>query len=111
MQRGEIYLVDLGPGVGREASGPRPVVVMSADVYLTPPLNVVAVPAVDASDINAAIGIVVTAAESGFSADIAVLARQPRTLDPVRFPEHPAGVVPPPLLILIADKLKGELDL
>jgi mRNA interferase MazF len=111
VRRGEIYLVDLGPGVGREASGLHPVVVMSDDVYLTNPLAVVVVPAVDAANINAAVGVLVTAAESGLSSDISVLARQPRTLDPSRFPEHPAGIVPDKPLQLIADKLKGELDL
>ena len=111
MKRGEIYVVDLGPGVGYEASGIHPVVVMSNDVILAFPLLVAVVPAVDASDINASVGILVPAADSGYSGDIAVLARQPRVLDASRFPAQPSGVVPDKLLKLVSAKLRGELDL
>lgn len=111
MKRGDIYVVDLGPGVGREASGVCPVVIVSSDVYLSGPLFVVVVPTVGTADANAVVGVRVTAAESGYPNDLAVLARQPRMLDPSRFPEHPSGAVPTHALTAIDDKLKLELDL
>jgi mRNA interferase MazF len=111
VKRGEIYVVDLGPGVGREASGVRPVVVVSNDVYLVGPLFVTIVPAVEVSDLSAVLGITVTASESGFAADLSVLAKQPRVLDPSRFPEQPAGIVPDNLMKQIGSKLADALDL
>ena len=96
MKRGEIYMVDLGPGVGREASGVRPVVVVSFTFPQYLPLTVVIVPTVDASDITAVIGVPLASADSGLPNDVAVLAKQPRTLDQTRFPEKPVEVCPTP---------------
>ena len=98
MKRGEIYLVDLGPDVGREIGGVRPVVIVSNDAVNAIPLLVGVVPVVNLSDPIAVLGVLVTAAESGFPTDISVLATQPRSLDPSRFPEHPSGAVPPVLM-------------
>ena len=81
MKRGEIYIVDLGPGVGYEASGVRPVVIVSNDVNNLNPLVVLVVPAVPVADLLAPTGIRVSATDCGYSEDIAVLARQPRALD------------------------------
>jgi mRNA-degrading endonuclease toxin of MazEF toxin-antitoxin module len=103
VKRGEIYVVDLGPGVGREASGVCPVVVLSSDVITLAPMLVVVVPAVDASDHRAVVGVVEAGAESGHPSDISVLARQPRALDPGWFPEQPSGRVPEALLKKIRD--------
>lgn len=111
MKRGEIYVVDLGPGVGHEASGVRPVVVVSNDVNNATPLLVLVVPAVSTSDVTAALGIPVPAADSGYTTDIAVLARQPRTLDASRFPDQRAGVVPDGVMKKIDYVLIVELDL
>lgn len=111
MKRGEIYVVDLGPGVGREASGVCPVVIVSNDVSNSVPLFVSVVPAVDASAIIARLGILVPASGSGYPADIAVLATQPRTIDPSRFTAGPVGAVPVALMDRISYSLRGYLDL
>ncbi len=111
MKRGEIYVVGLDPVVGREASGVRPVVVISNDVSNERPLLVVIVPAVNASEATEKAGVPVTAAESGYSADLVVLATQPQTLDPSRFPEHSSGVVPSALVDKIGFSLKVFLDI
>lgn len=95
MKRGEIYTIDLGPGVGREATGPHPVVVASIDVPNVTPMFVTVVPAVDVSAATAVLGVLVPATESGLSTDVAVLARQPRTLDVSRFPQRAIGFIPP----------------
>lgn len=44
IRRGEIYFVDLGPTIGREQSGRRPVVVVSRDEINVQPLVVMVVP-------------------------------------------------------------------
>ncbi|MCI0704928.1 MAG: type II toxin-antitoxin system PemK/MazF family toxin [Planctomycetia bacterium] len=111
MKRGEIYVVDLGPGIGREANGVRPVVVISSDVDNLVPFLVTIVPAVNATELTAVTGILVPASESGYSVDIAVLARQPRSLDPSPFPDTPVGTVPVALMDKIGFALKVHLDL
>ena len=111
MKRGEIYLVDMGPSLGREPSGVRPVVIVSNDVANFLPWLVNVLPAVDATDINAKLGILVPSAESGYSADIAVLAGQPCTLDPSRFTADPVGMIPTELMQKIGYALQVQLDL
>jgi mRNA interferase MazF len=111
VKRGEIYVVDLGPGVGREASGVRPVVVLSFTFPQYLPLTVVIVPTVDAADVTAVIGVPLASSESGLPNDVAVLAKQPRTLDPSRFPEQPCGRVPDDVMTRIDKALRLELDL
>ena len=111
MKRGEIYLVDLGPGVGYEASGIRPVVVVSNDVNNLSPLVVLVVPAVPTSDTLATIGIRVPAVDSGYAEDIAVIERHPRALDASRFPNQPSGGIPDSVMAKIEWALVVELDL
>jgi mRNA-degrading endonuclease toxin of MazEF toxin-antitoxin module len=66
VKRGEIYVIDLGPGVGREPAGVSPVVIVSSDVTNLVPLLVSVVPAVNVADPNAVMGILMSKADSGF---------------------------------------------
>jgi mRNA interferase MazF len=109
--RGEIYIADLGSGVGREVSGTRPVVIISNDVSNAAPLLVVVLPALDVSEPAALLGVRVPGSASGFSTDISVLSNQPRTLDPSRFTAGPVGTVPVELMQKISFALKKHLDL
>jgi mRNA interferase MazF len=111
VKRGEIYVIDLGSGVGREVSGVCPVVVVSNDVNNLIPLFVAIVPAVDTADIRAGLGVVVPRADSGYSADISVLSNHSRTLDATRFTSAPVGTVPPKLMMKISFELQVLLDL
>lgn len=111
MKRGEIYVVDLGPGIGTEAYGACPVVVVSSDAFNVAPRFVTVVPAVDSAALTARLGVLVVRTESGYSADVAVLARQPMTLDPSRFLAQPVGFVPATLMAQIEADLKLQLDL
>ena len=111
MKRGDIYVVDLGPGVGREVAGPSPVVVVSGGVSGTAPLFLVVVPAVGTGDIRAPMGILVSSADTGHTEDIAVIARQPRALDVSRFPDQPSGTVPDSVMEKIGRVIVFELDL
>jgi mRNA interferase MazF len=98
VKRGDIYIVDLGPGVGREPSGLQPVVVVSSHIPNLVPLFVTVLPAVNVSDPIAVLGVLAPAGDTGFAVDIAVLAERPRTLDAVRFSAGPVGTVPVELM-------------
>ena len=111
MYRGEIYVVDLGPGVGREVSGVSPVVVVSNDVNNSAPLFITVLPAVDVADIRATLGLLVTSADCGHPTDIAILSQQPRTLDASRFTHPPTGTVPLAIMALLGYALKVHLDI
>jgi mRNA interferase MazF len=111
VKRGEIYVVDLGPGVGREVSGVSPVVIVSNNVNNITPLFVTILPAVDVSDIRAVLGTIVSGGVSGHSADLSVLSKQPRTLDASRFTAGPVGTVPIELMLKISFALQEHLGL
>lgn len=111
MKRGEIYVVDLGPGVGNEVAGLSPVVVVSGSIVGLAPLFVVVAPAVRASDIRAPMGILVPSADTGYAEDIAVIARQPRALDASRFTDQPVGTVPDGTVAKVGRVIAFELDL
>ena len=113
MQRGEIYLVDLGPGTGREPVGPHPVVVVSTQNLNAMPWVIVVVPGEDAARVPhlQQFGVVVTAAESGLAVDTVFPCFHVRGLDPGRFPAGPAGVVPTARMTEIDNALRATLDL
>ncbi|HEY1191401.1 MAG TPA: type II toxin-antitoxin system PemK/MazF family toxin [Gemmata sp.] len=111
MKRGEIYVVDLGPVVGHEAGGVRPVVVVSNDVANLVPVLVAVVPTIRLADSTTRAGVVVPAGRSGYPDDLVALATHVRVLDASRFPEHPAGSVPVDLMAKIDLTLKVLLDL
>jgi mRNA-degrading endonuclease toxin of MazEF toxin-antitoxin module len=83
-------------------------VIVSSDVFNVAPRFVTAVPS---ADITARLGVPVPGTASGYSMDLAVLARQPLTLDPSRFPDQPVGVVPPALMDKIDADLKMQFEL
>lgn len=111
MKRGEIYVVDLGPGVGREPNDVCPVVVVSNDVNNLTPMFVAVLPAVVVTDALAPLGRIVTGAESGYSTDVAVISMCPRSLDATRFTSGPVGVVPLATMQLLDFALQTFLEL
>jgi mRNA-degrading endonuclease toxin of MazEF toxin-antitoxin module len=108
--RGEIYVVDPGPGQGREVSGVSPVVVISNDANSVAPFFVAVLPTVDTADIRAGLGLLVTSGESGYQTDLFVLLKQPRAVDASRFTSGPVGIVPTALM-KIDFELQVFLDL
>ena len=111
MLRGEIYVADLGPPLGNERGGARPVVVVSDDVSNLYPYMVAVVAGEDTATMSAKSGLLVPAAESGAPMDIVFLTHQLRALDPSRFSDQPCGVVPPHLMVKLAFALKVYLDI
>jgi len=96
IKRGQIYFVDLDPIRGREQAGRRPVLVVSADAINRLPLVVTVVVGTSAENIakDYPTNVRVSAAESGLAKDSVFLCFQVRSLDPGRFRQPPAGVVP-----------------
>lgn len=89
MKRGEIYLVDLGPPIGRELGGPRPVVVVSSDVFNAAPMLVIVVIGFEAGSLPGSLGTVVSAPLSGLATEV--------VFGPLRSAcSIPKGFPPPP---------------
>jgi len=93
IQRGEIYLVNLNPVEGREQSGRRPVLVISADAINRLPLVITVVVGTKGANITRdyPTNVRLSSAETGLPAETVFLCFQIRALDPSRFGE-PATV-------------------
>ena len=118
MKRGEIYFVDLEPGLGHEAKGRRPVLIVTSDVYNTKPLVVTVVVGTAARNVpdEYLSNVRVTAAETGLRIDTVFLCFQIRALDHSRFhdargkPVAPAGVMPAAKMAEVERALRLVLD-
>jgi mRNA interferase MazF len=92
---GEIYLIDLGAGVGLEAKGQQLVVVVSSDVVNASflPVTVALVLPAAGNPPPQVYRVLVSPAESGLSADVVIHCLQLRSLDQSRFPAAPTGMI------------------
>jgi mRNA interferase MazF len=113
VRRGEIYFVDLNPVQGREQAGRRPVLVVSADAINCLPLVVTVVVGTDGTHVTRdyPTNVRVSAAVSGLPIETVFLGFQIRSLDPRRFPAHPAGMLPLPWLQRVEQAVRYCLDL
>lgn len=113
IRRGEIYFVNLSPAQGREQTGQRPVLVLSADAINTLPLVVTV--AVGTKGANIArdypTNVRVPPTESGLPLETVFLGFQLRSLDPSRFPSQPAGRLSATYLRKIEDAVRYCLGL
>ena len=110
IRRGQIYFVDLRPTRGREQSGRRPVLVVSADAINRQPLVVTVVVGTDSAHLKRdyPTNIRVSARESGLPKDTVFLCFQIRSLDPARFLDPKTGT--PMLAGTIPDSRLGEIE-
>lgn len=111
--RGQIYFVNLDPIQGREQSGYRPVLVVSADSINRQPLVISVIVGTDAAHLTRdyPTNVRVTAAESGLPKDTVFLAFQLRSLDPARFVAPHAAVVPSTRMAEVEQALRLVLSL
>jgi mRNA interferase MazF len=95
IRRGEIYFVNLNPVQGREQSGERPVLVISADSVNQFPLVITVVVGTKGQNLprDYPTNVRVSAADSGLPLETVFLCFQIRSLDPARFTSAPAGKV------------------
>ena len=115
MRRGEIWLADLEPVVGSEASKRRPVIIVSNDgangrasdsgrgVVTVVPLT---------SNVSRVLTfqVLVTAADSALDRDSKAQAEQVRPIDVTRL-RHPIGRLPPPVIAQLDAALRLHLAL
>ncbi len=113
IRRGYIYFVDLNPTKGREQTGSRPVLVVSADAINQQPLVVTVVVGTDARNVlrDYPVNVRVRAAETGLPHDTVFLCFQVRSLDPARFPSAPAGRLTETRMEEVAKALRTVLEL
>jgi mRNA interferase MazF len=111
--RGQIYFVDLDPTKGREQSGRRPVLIVSADAINRQPLFCTVIVGTAAENVprDYPTNIRITATESGLPKDTVFLAFQIRSLDRSRLTTPPAGQISPARLSEVNAALRLVLDL
>lgn len=97
MLRGDIHEVDFGPGVGREPTGLHPALIVSNDTLNVAPFALIVLPGVPTTPLSShrSIGVQVTAAESGLTADTTFLCYRISSVDPSRVKPGPVGALPP----------------
>jgi mRNA interferase MazF len=95
--RGDIHEVDFGPGVGREPTGLHPALIVSNDTLNVAPFALIVLPGVPTTPLSShrSIGVQVTAAESGLTADTTFLCYRISSVDPSRVKPGPVGALPP----------------
>ncbi len=119
ISRGQIYFVNLSPTHGREQTGRRPVLVVSADAINRQPLVITVAVGTDAKNVprDYPTNVRVTAKETGLPIDTVFLCFQIRSLDPARFFDpktrrpNLAGTLPPARMAEVDRVLKLVLNL
>jgi len=106
VRRGEVYFVELGPTVGREQSGRRPVVIVSCDGLNSKPLVYLVIPGTNAAKAPPSPATVfVPQGEAGLPKDTAFLTFQAKAIDPSRIDSRPTGVLNPASMDKISNAL------
>jgi mRNA interferase MazF len=113
IRRGDIYFVNLNPVVGHEQAGQRPVLVLSVDEINAQPLVVTVVVGTKGENIGSdyPVNVRVPAAQTGLPTETVFLCFQIRSLDPKRFPDKPAGRMPPDAMLEVETAVRRCLGL
>ena len=111
--RGEVYFVQLGPVVGREQKGRRPVVVVSRDSINALPLVVAIVPGTSGVNVprDYPQNVRVPAGEANLPDETVFMTFQIRALDHRRFVDPPLGTLGPSNLADLERALAWTLNL
>ncbi len=113
IERGEIYFVNLNPVKGREQSGTRPVLVISANSINRLPLVVTVVVGTKGANLpqDYQTNVRVPPKESGLPLETVFLGFQIRSLDASRFPNDPAGRLDDPVMHRVERAVRACLGL
>jgi mRNA interferase MazF len=113
IHRGEVYFVNLGPVVGREQKGRRPVVVVSRDLLNALPLVVSVVPGTSGVNVprDYPQNVRVSAGEANLPDETVFMTFQIRALDHRRFVDPPLGALSPEGLLALEEALAWTLNL
>ena len=100
VRRGEVYFINLSPGIGREQKGRRPVVVVSRDEINSLPLVVAVIPGTKGANVPAdyRLNVRVPAGEANLPDETVFLTFQIRAVDQSRFTDPPCGVLSPAMM-------------
>ena len=96
VQRAAVYFLDLGPTIGREQSGVRPVVVISRDEINHLPLVVTVVPGTRGANVlkNHPSNVRIPSGEANLPDETVFLTFQVRAVDHRRFTSPHLGLCP-----------------
>lgn len=111
IRRGEVWLADLNPTRGREQTGQRPVLVVSANLFNQSGAGLVIVVPFTTRKRGIPTHIEVSPPDGGLREPSFAMCEQVRTIAMDRLAPHPFGSVSPPVLQLVEDRLRLLLDL
>jgi mRNA interferase MazF len=100
IRRGDIYVAELSPVVGREQGGRRPVVVVSPAAYNSWPIGMVVVAPITSVDRRLRHHILI-GKESGLRGESYVMPEYVRAISQQRLAERPIGAAEPEALDLV----------
>jgi mRNA interferase MazF len=110
VSRGDIWLADLNPVVGREQAGTRPVLVLSNDVFNNGPSDLVVVAPTTKHDKKQLLHIRVGPPEGGLKLVSYIKTEDVRSISKARLKQR-LGQVEPATLDLVKDRIRILLDL
>jgi mRNA interferase MazF len=113
IRRGEVYFTELGPTVGREQSGRRPVVVVSNDTINAKPLVILVVPGTRAikAPVSSPANVFVPQGEANLPQDTVFLAFQAKAIDASRIKSPPVGTLSAQSMEKLSQALAWSLDI
>lgn len=100
IRRGDVYVADLSPVVGREQGGRRPVVVVSPAAYNSWPIDMVVVAPITSVDRRLRHHISI-GKESGLRGESYVMPEYVRAISQQRLSERPIGAAEPEVLDMV----------
>jgi mRNA interferase MazF len=111
VRRGEVWLAELGPTRGREQSGERPVLIISADPINRGPADIVVTVPFTTRRRGIPTHVEVRPPDGGLRDVSYAICEQVRSLAVERLGPGPFGSVPPAVLRAVEDRLRLLLDL
>jgi mRNA interferase MazF len=111
VRRGEVWLADLGPTRGREQSGERPVLIVSADPINQGPADIVVAVPFTTRKRDIPTHVEVRPPDGGLRDVSYAICEQVRSLAVERLGSRPFGSVPTAVLRVVEDRLRLLLEL
>jgi mRNA interferase MazF len=109
-RRGEIWMANLDPTLGREQAGTRPVLVLSVDNFNLGPAELVIVLPITSKNKNIPLHACITPPEGGLSVTSYVKCEDIRSISTARL-SHKRGTLSSPIMEAIEEKVRLLLGL
>lgn len=109
--RGEVWLADLDPVIGREQAGVRPVLVVSANLFNQGPGGMVFVIPLTRKDRGVSLHVAIHPPEGGLKHTSFALCDKMRSVSVLRLMAKPWGRVSQQTLIEVEERLTALLEL